>query len=150
MKNRFLLFLLFALYISKAASQVNISPVNIPNEFNEIRKILAQQETDWNNGDIDAYMKGYWQSDSLKFITKKGITRGWFYTIEKYKKTYTGKSLMGTLKFDILSLEYYCGQRIMLIGKWTLTTDKETITGYFSLLWQKIDDNWVIIIDHTS
>jgi hypothetical protein len=150
MKSKFLLCFVFALFFTKITAQINIPPPEIPNEFNEIRKILAQQETDWNNGDIDAYMKGYWQSDSLKFITKKGITRGWFYTLENYKKSYPNKSTMGNLKFNIVSMEYYCGQRIMVLGKWTIVSNKKTVTGYFSLLWQKIDDNWVIIIDHTS
>ncbi len=32
--------------------------------FEEIRKILAQQERDWNQGNIDAFMEAYWESES--------------------------------------------------------------------------------------
>src|SRR6266481_3562502 len=39
-----------------------------------IRKILDDQTVAWNHGDVDGFMKGYWQNDSLMFIGKNGIT----------------------------------------------------------------------------
>jgi hypothetical protein len=145
MKYRFFIIFIILFSVSFAKAQVDI-----PNAFNEVRKTLYQQESDWNKGDIDAYMKSYWQSDSLKFLTKKGLTKGWYNILSKYKKTYPDTVAMGSLKFDILSMEYLCNERVMMIGKWSLKTKLETVTGYFSLLWQKIDGKWVIIMDHTS
>lgn len=42
-----------------------------------IRNILATQSAAWNQGDIEGFMKGYWENDSLMFIGKKGLTYGW-------------------------------------------------------------------------
>jgi predicted membrane metal-binding protein len=39
-----------------------------------IRAILAEQTVQWNKGDIDAFMKGYWNNDSLMFVGKSGVT----------------------------------------------------------------------------
>jgi len=33
-----------------------------------IRNVMDQQVNCWNKGDIDCFMKSYWQSDSLMFI----------------------------------------------------------------------------------
>ena len=42
-----------------------------------IRLSLDQQTTAWNRGDMEGFMKTYWQSDSLMFIGTAGITYGW-------------------------------------------------------------------------
>jgi len=47
-----------------------------------IRKILDDQTNAWNRGDIEGFMKGYWKNDSLMFIGKNGINRGWQKNIE--------------------------------------------------------------------
>ena len=42
-----------------------------------IKQTLLQQQEDWNNGDIDAFMQAYWKSEHLQFGGASGITRGW-------------------------------------------------------------------------
>jgi hypothetical protein len=39
-----------------------------------VRKILNDQSAAWNLGNVEGFMKGYWQNDSLMFIGKSGIT----------------------------------------------------------------------------
>lgn len=51
-----------------------------------IRNILQQQTVAWNKGDIDSFMKGYRNSDSLMFIGKNGVTYGYTNTLQNYKK----------------------------------------------------------------
>ena len=53
-----------------------------------IRNILATQTAAWNRGEIDNFMNGYWENDSLMFIGKSGVTYGWTNTINNYKKGY--------------------------------------------------------------
>ncbi len=38
----------------------------------DILKVLHVQQSAWNNGDIENFMKGYWKDDSLLFIGSKG------------------------------------------------------------------------------
>jgi len=116
-----------------------------------IHNVMAQQEKCWNAGDIDCFMNGYWRSDSLKFIGRKGLTYGWQQTLDNYKENYPDKAAMGQLKFDILSIELLSEGAVLLIGKWHLKReDNEDLGGHFSLNWKKIDNKWLIISDHSS
>lgn len=115
----------------------------------EIMAVMNQQESDWNKGDIEGFMRGYWQSDSLMFIGKNGIKYGWQTTLDNYKKTYPDKATMGKLSFKILQLEQENNTAYML-GKWSLQRKEDNPSGYFTLYWKKINGKWVITIDHTS
>ena len=42
-----------------------------------ILDLLEKQRTDWNKGDVEAFMQGYEKSDSLLFVGKNGPTYGW-------------------------------------------------------------------------
>ena len=118
----------------------------------EIKKVLlnmATQELAWNNGNIPDFMKHYWNNDSLKFIGSKGITYGWQKTLDNYLKSYPNKEAMGILTFTIIEVTQLSKTSIYVIGKWYLKKDKPA-GGYFTLLWKKINSQWVIVADHTS
>jgi len=53
-----------------------------------IRDILERQRQCWNEGDIECFMIGYWESDELRFMGKKGVTKGFKATKERYYKSY--------------------------------------------------------------
>ncbi len=121
-----------------------------------IRKVLNEQTINWNKGDIDSFMQGYWKSDSLQFIGSSGITTGWQNTLNNYKKRYPDQATRGTLRFDILRVEMLgnntAGQpTALVVGKFYLTRpEKGDAQGYFTLLWRKVNGHWVIMMDHTS
>ncbi len=114
-----------------------------------ILNVLEQQRICWNNGDLAGYMKGYWKSDSTRFIGKSGINYGWNATFESYKKGYPIKEIMGKLTFKVISLEYLNPKSALMIGKWDLDR-KEKAGGYFTLIWKKINGEWLITTDHSS
>jgi ketosteroid isomerase-like protein len=115
-----------------------------------IRKVLAQQQQDWNSGNLEAFMQGYWKSDSLKFISSRGINYGWQATLDGYKKGYPTTEAMGKLTFTIISIEKLSKKSAIVIGKWHLQRTKDEPQGHFTLLWKKIEGRWVIVADHTS
>ncbi|GAB3955584.1 hypothetical protein GCM10028805_43500 [Spirosoma harenae] len=116
-----------------------------------ILQVLKRQTDDWNAGQVDKFMKAYWNSDSLTFIGKAGITYGYQATLENYKKRYPSRAAMGTLKFDILNMNFPTPTVAYVIGRFHLTRPKiGDADGYFTLLWHKVKNRWVIISDHTS
>jgi len=115
-----------------------------------IRNLLRTQTTAWNNGDLDNFMIGYWQSDSLMFIGKSGITYGWERTLENYKKGYPDTAAMGKLNFDILQVKRLSAIYFFVVGKWHLTRSIGNVEGHFTLLFRKIKNKWVIVADHSS
>lgn len=115
-----------------------------------IRKILDRQSAAWNKGNIDGFMEGYWQHDSLMFIGKKGITYGWENTRNNYKKSYPDSTAMGKLQFTIIQVRSLSASYQQVTGKWHLLRSAGDLEGYFTLLFRKIKGHWVIIADHSS
>ena len=113
-------------------------------------KVMTTQEAAWNEGNLDAFMDGYWHSDSLTFVGKSGLKKGWQTTLDGYKKGYPDKETMGKLRFDVLKAEMLGRKSVHIIGRWTLFRTIGDVGGYFSLLFKKINGKWYIISDHTS
>ena len=51
----------------------------------DIRKVMGEQVAAWNNGDIEGFMKGYWKSEELVFVSGNNVTKGWQETTDRYK-----------------------------------------------------------------
>ncbi len=111
---------------------------------------LSVQTKSWNNGDIEGFMKTYWNNDSLMFIGKSGVTYGWKNTLTNYKKGYPEKSAMGQLDFTIINVKKLSRQYYSVTGKWHLTRTMGDLQGHFTLLFKKIHRQWLIIQDHSS
>ena len=121
-----------------------------PNDINAIKKMLSNQQECWNNGDIDGFMKGYWQSEELIFTSlKHKPAYGWNNTLERYKNSYPTKSSMGKLKFEILDLKLVSKTTASLEGKWELIREMDNPNGIFWLDIDKFDKDWLITKDST-
>jgi len=120
-------------------------------EEQSVMQVLENQQSNWNKGDIDAFMVGYWKSDSLQFVSRGKIKKGWNETIAGYKKNYPDIEAMGTLKFDILQTTNLSPKVFLVTGMFYLTRkDSNNATGIFTLIFKKIDGLWLIVYDHTS
>ncbi|GAA4465778.1 hypothetical protein GCM10023189_46880 [Nibrella saemangeumensis] len=116
-----------------------------------ILAILDRQTGDWNAGNVDKFMEGYWKSDSLTFIGKVGVTYGYDATLASYRKRYPDRASMGTLKFDIVRVTFPAPNVAYVIGRWHLTRPQiGDAGGSFTLLWRKLSGRWVIVSDHSS
>jgi len=115
-----------------------------------IKDVMNKQIEAWNKGDIDGFMQTYWKSDSLTFVSSPP-TYGWQSTLERYKKHYPDTATMGKLSFNLINLKQISPEYYFVIGEWHLKrTQQKDIGGYFTLLFKKINGEWVIVVDHTS
>jgi ketosteroid isomerase-like protein len=115
-----------------------------------IRQLMAMQTEQWNRGNIEGFMKGYWKSDSLVFVGRTGPKYGYQTALENYKKGYPDTVAMGKLHFDVLKLQSMAPDCYFMLGKWTLKRSIGNLEGYFTLLFRKIKGEWVIVADHSS
>ena len=115
-----------------------------------IRNLLTEQTDAWNAGDLNNFMKGYWNNDSLMFIGKTGVTYGWQNTLDNYKKGYPDLTAMGKLSFNIIAVDKLSKKYYHVTGKWLLTRSIGNLTGHYTLVFKKINNQWVIISDHSS
>jgi len=147
--KQFVALTFFLLLMQPAHSQSDVKTAAANRRA--ILLILKQQTDDWNTGRVDKFMSGYWPSDSLTFVGKAGITYGYRATLDNYKKRYPDRASMGTLKFDILQLDFLAPNVAYVIGRWHLTRPKiGDAGGHFTLVWRKLNNRWVIISDHSS
>ncbi len=115
-----------------------------------ILELLDIQTAAWNKGDLQAFMKGYWENDSLRFIGKSGITYGWSNTLANYKRGYPDTAAMGKLNFTILVVKKLSPRYYEVVGKWYLKRSIGDASGHYTLLLRKIKGSWVIVSDHSS
>jgi ketosteroid isomerase-like protein len=115
-----------------------------------IRSILADQTMQWNKGNIEAFMNGYWKSDSLLFVGKTGARYGYKTTLDNYKKNYPDTATMGKLSFNILKVQPLSPDCYFVLGKWALTRTIGNVSGHYTIIFRRINKKWVIVVDHSS
>ena len=115
-----------------------------------ILNVLHTQELAWNKGDVEAFMQGYWKSDSLLFVGSTAPTKGWQATLDRYKRSYPDQAAMGQLTFTIMKVELLDATNAVVLGGWRLKREKDSPGGYFTLWFRKINGEWKIVVDHTS
>ncbi|MBI1343486.1 MAG: DUF4440 domain-containing protein [Terrimonas sp.] len=115
-----------------------------------ILKAMDAQVVAWNKADLATFMETYWKNDSLMFIGKSGITYGWQNTLDNYKKNYPGKAAMGEFTSTVLHIRQLSKEYYMVVGKWYLKRSIGDASGHYSLIFRKINGQWLIIADHSS
>ena len=144
------LFVVFFTVLSFSVfSQTKLDSLADGNET-EVRNVLAKQNAAWNRGDVDAFMVGYWENDSLMFIGKSGVTYGYKNTLANYKKNYPDTTAMGKLTFTLIQVKQLSAEYFHVTGKYYLTRTIGDASGHFTLMFRKINGKWVIISDHSS
>ncbi|TLV00080.1 YybH family protein [Dyadobacter luticola] len=139
------------LFAALLLSVATLASAQSARDKEQIMARLNTQVADWNKGNIPAFMKAYWESDSLMFVGKTGITYGYKATYQGYLKRYPDLAAMGKLKFTYLNFSFPGPGVAFVVGKFHLTRPKKgDLEGHYTLLWKKIKGKWLIVCDHTS
>ncbi len=112
--------------------------------------ILRDQQSAWNDGDIERFMQHYWKSDRLTFSSTGKTTRGWDNTLANYRRRYPSVEKMGKTRFENLEVFPLGENAALVLGQWFLSRQPDPLQGNFSVVFQQIEGRWVIIHDHTS
>ena len=140
MKNVLLLLFLLPVFCGSAQST----------DESAIKQALQEQILAWNQGNLERFMKTYWENDSLMFIGKDGVKYGWHSTLNNYKRNYPDTVAMGKLSFTILKISQLSPKYFYVVGKWHLQRSIGDLNGHYDLLFRKINSRWVIVADHSS
>lgn len=139
--------------VAASGCAVSDAPVSDQNlDRTRILERMAAQESAWNEGDIEGFMQAYWPSDSLLFVGSRGPSWGWQTTLDNYKASYPDRTAMGALTFGVEDLTFAGPNHALMLGSWRLdrTAGLDTLSGWFSLVWERKNGDWVIIRDHSS
>jgi len=112
--------------------------------------VLNEQREAWNRGDVETFMKGYWDSPELTFAGSSGVTRGWQPVLERYRRNYPDTRAMGHLEFSEIEVRALGKDAALVLGRWHLKRESGELGGVFTLVFEKFPQGWRIIHDHTS
>ncbi|MBI2619310.1 MAG: DUF4440 domain-containing protein [Ignavibacteriales bacterium] len=126
----------------------SLSPAQSAEE--QIRTVLSDQMDAWNRGDLEGYMKGYWDSDQTTFVSGGSVTEGYAEVLSRYKKRYDSREKMGILSFEELTVRMLSEGISMVTGLWRLRRNDDSPWGRFTLILEKKSEGWRITYDHTS
>ena len=117
-----------------------------------IRAVLDRQVIDWNKGDLDGFLKGYWNSPKVVFQSGGQRFDGWEAMRDRYRSRYQGTGrAMGHLEFIGLEIEILGPEAALARGRWRLTMPDGTKPGgLFTVIFRKLPEGWRIVHDHTS
>lgn len=151
MNNALKLLLLSGLSIVGCTAARPVATANPAAARQAIVQVLTTQTAAWNRGDIPGFMRGYWQSDSLVFLGRKGPTYGWQATLTNYQKNYPDAAAMGQLDFSGLRVTLLAPGAAQVVGHWHLARPAAgDVQGYFLLVLRQIDGQWLVVADHTN
>jgi ketosteroid isomerase-like protein len=117
-----------------------------------LREVLDRQVVDWNKGDLDGFLAGYWNSPKVVFQSGGQRSDGWQAMRDRYRRRYQAEGkAMGWLTFSAVEVEPLGPEAMLVRGGWRLTMPDGTKPGgLFTLICRKFPDGWKIIHDHTS
>lgn len=117
-----------------------------------VRAVLDRQVADWNRGDLDAFLAGYWNSPKVVFQSGGQRYDGWEAMRDRYRRRYQAEGrAMGRLAFSGLDVEPMGPEAVLARGRWQLTMpDGSTPGGLFTVIFRKFPEGWKIVHDHTS
>ena len=118
----------------------------------DVVKVVVAQEAAWNRGDLEGFMSGYKDAPDTIFISKQ-VTRGVAGLLDNYKRNYPNRAAMGTLSFSDLEVRPLDDRFAVLIGKYHLDRSRKeggAAEGLFSLVFEKTEKGWKIVVDHTT
>ena len=136
-------------YLLLLFTVISCQPENVADTI-LIKQVLNEQAIAWNNGNLEAYMAGYLQSNSLRFASGGNVSYGWQTTLNRYQKGYPDKATMGKLVFSNIDIELISAEAAIVFGKWELERKADHPWGLFTLIFKKTDEGWRIAHDHTS
>jgi beta-aspartyl-peptidase (threonine type) len=117
-----------------------------------VRAVLDRQVADWNRGDLDGFLGGYWNSPKVVFQSGGQRIDGWSAMRERYRRQYQAEGrAMGRLDFSALDIEPLGPEAVLARGRWRLSMPDGTKPGgLFTVIFRKLPEGWKIVHDHTS
>jgi len=128
------------------------SPEALERHEEPIRSVLQTQASQWNQGNIPAFMETYVKGDALRFSSEGTVQQGWDSTLQRYLTRYPSKEAMGRLEFEELKIKILSEKWAEVHGRYRLYREGDygNATGLFTLLMENTSDGWKILHDHTS
>lgn len=116
-----------------------------------VRAALAEQTRAWNRADLPAFAATYAPHCTLLGTSIADVSRT--EVLAHYREKYPTPARMGHLTFSDLKIIPLDERHAVAIARWHLDRNASSggpAGGVFSLVLERQQDEWLIIVDHTS
>ena len=115
-----------------------------------IRSVLATQGKAWNRGDLQGYLASLSRDQKTRHVFNDEITVGYVAIKERFQSRYPDPSNMGTISFSDLEVTVLAPDAAAAFAHWTFEQTDRAFSGVFTLILRRVDEQWVIVHDHST
>ncbi len=117
----------------------------------EVRAVIDALQSDWNGGDMSAYLAAYAQQDETRMLSSAGIYAGWETINELFRQQFPDEPRMGDFTIDDVAVRLLADDVAVVSGLFEHVFTEMTVRGAFSqVLRRQEDGRWLIEHEHTS
>jgi uncharacterized protein (TIGR02246 family) len=115
-----------------------------------IRDIFEAGCAAWNRGDLDGYLRSYWDSDQTLWVSGGSLRRGREAIAAAYKSRFSNPLQMGKLTIADLEIEVLTSTDATAFGRWIPLMEGGPSRGFFTVRLKKVEGTWLFVSDHSS
>ncbi len=117
----------------------------------DILALTEKLQTDWNGGDMGAYLDAYWNDEGLSLLFGDKAVRGWQALSDLFTSSWTTEEQMGNFKINTLAVRFPQADIAIASGGFEHQFPDLKIVGGFTHVWRRSEDGrWLIVHEHTS
>ena len=126
-------------------------PLQASDSVKEVEAVMRGLQTDWNAGDMTAYMAAYVENADLRLLSSAGILKGWNTVNTLFREQFPDEPRMGDFTMDDLEVRMLTDNVAVASGNFEHVFADHTIRGSFShVLRRQKDGRWLIELEHVS
>ena len=117
----------------------------------EISAMMARSATNWNRGDLDAFVDDYEDANGTTFVARNGVLHGRAAIRGVYAPRFAPGGTRDSLSFRDLQVDVLAPNVVNAIATYVLMRgDSVTAHGPTSLVMRRTGGRWRIVHDHSS
>jgi ketosteroid isomerase-like protein len=118
----------------------------------DVAKAIVAEQSAWNRGDLDGFVKGFKDSPETVFMGKL-VLEGYAQIEADFKHNYPTAASMGAMTYSEVEVHSLGENFAVCLGKYHLERAKKeggSADGSFSMVLEKTGAGWKIVLDHTT
>jgi len=119
--------------------------------IDQVKAALDGHVNAWNSGRIEDAIAYFYNSDSLLWVNRAGIEKGYQPILGSYLQDFADRSKMGTYSYEPLYIELLSSKSVYYVYRWKIELNgKKLRGGVSSQIWKKSNKRWLVFIEHFS
>jgi uncharacterized protein (TIGR02246 family) len=117
----------------------------------DITRQLDRSASDWNRGDLDAFISDYAPESTTTFVDGRRARHGFDFIRQNYAPRFAPGARRDSLHFEEVEVRSLAPDLALVTARFVLMRNRAvTASGPFTLVMQQRPEGWRILHDHSS